>query len=111
MVFPSLRKPEGKFSFSPDHDGSVSLESAVFQALGAASVCWDDLEEAGLFHSNEAEKIGEALLGHVHAYVFDLTNVEPEFLVEELRNRGFVITNGVQWEENMEKIRGTRDGP
>lgn len=54
-----------EFKFSPDDrevDDSVSLNSAVFQALGAASACWEYLERAGVFDSEQAERIGQALL-------------------------------------------------
>lgn len=50
------------FTFQPEHDGSLSLESAVFQALGAASTCWDPMDGTGVFQSERAKAIGEALL-------------------------------------------------
>lgn len=50
------------FDFSYEDDGSLSLESAVFQALGAASVCWESLEGTGIFDSDRAREIGERLL-------------------------------------------------
>jgi hypothetical protein len=51
-----------RFEFRPEHDGTLSLEAAVFQALGAASACWENLEGAGVFQSERAKEIGEALL-------------------------------------------------
>lgn len=50
-----------KFSFQLDEDGAVSVESAVFQALGAASMCWSETP-TGVFDSTKAKEIGEALL-------------------------------------------------
>ena len=50
------------FEFQLEDDGSLSLESAVFQALGAASVCWDTVENAGVFHSDRAKEIGDTLV-------------------------------------------------
>jgi hypothetical protein len=50
------------FDFAPEHDGSLSIESAVFQALGAASVCWESLSGTGVFDSDRAKRIGERLL-------------------------------------------------
>lgn len=47
-----------KFEF----DRADSVESAVFQALGAASVCWEDISGTGIFDSTRAKEIGEALL-------------------------------------------------
>lgn len=35
---------------------------AVFQAIGAASVCWEHLEGTGIFDSTRAKAIGDALL-------------------------------------------------
>jgi hypothetical protein len=40
-----------------------NLEEAVFQALGAASVCWESMEGTGVFQSDRAKQIGEELLG------------------------------------------------
>lgn len=54
------------FAFHREHDGSLSLESAVFQALGAASTCWDSLLHAGVFHSDRAKEIGETLLEFIN---------------------------------------------
>lgn len=41
----------------------------VFEALGAASICWSTFEGAGEFNSSRAEKIGEELLAKIDAYV------------------------------------------
>jgi hypothetical protein len=38
---------------------------AVFLALGAASVCWQDLTRAGRFDSERATRIGEELLAYL----------------------------------------------
>lgn len=50
------------FEFQPEHDGTLPLATAVFQALGAASVCWDSMEGTGVFQSERAKAIGDALL-------------------------------------------------
>jgi hypothetical protein len=47
------------FEFKKEEDGSLPLRSAVFQAIGAASVCWDD---AGVFQEDLATEIGESLI-------------------------------------------------
>jgi hypothetical protein len=52
---------EEPFEFVPDSDGTITLRNAIFQALGAASVCWDDMYQTGEFDSATALKIGEAL--------------------------------------------------
>lgn len=51
------------WEFTPEEDGSLSVRSAVFQALGGASTCWDDLSTAGAFESERAAEIGERLMG------------------------------------------------
>lgn len=51
-----------RFEFVPEHDGSISVEAMVFQALGAASVCWEHPEAAGVFDSTRARQIGDALV-------------------------------------------------
>jgi hypothetical protein len=53
------------FEFQPEHDGTLSLESAVFQALGAASVCWENMSGTGVFQSERAKAIGDALLAEI----------------------------------------------
>lgn len=45
----------------------LSLEEAVFQALGAASVCWETPEGAGVFDSSRCRAIGDRLVTHVIA--------------------------------------------
>lgn len=47
------------FQFDPP---DVGLETAVFQAIGAASMCWEN----GVFHSERAEEIGTALLAKIN---------------------------------------------
>src|SRR5207302_4508272 len=39
-----------------------TLDELVFQALGAASVCWAYPEKAGVFNSDRAKALGEELL-------------------------------------------------
>lgn len=41
------------------------LESVVYQAIGAASVCWESIE--GAFDARRAAQIGEALLDRIRA--------------------------------------------
>jgi len=49
------------FNFRPDEDGNLLLHTAVFQALGAASMCWSETP-GGVFESERASEIGHALL-------------------------------------------------
>lgn len=41
------------------------LEEAVFTALGAASVCWETIEGAGVFDSSRCKNIGEQLMKRI----------------------------------------------
>ena len=50
------------FTFHENPDGSpLTPQEIIFQALGAASVCWDRPEDAGVFHSVRAKAIGDAV--------------------------------------------------
>jgi hypothetical protein len=40
----------------------LTIQEAVFQAIGAASVCWEHPEKAGVFDSDRAKDIGNGLL-------------------------------------------------
>ena len=45
----------------------TTREEAIFQALGAASVCWENTEAAGEFKSEHAYAVGQALLAYLDA--------------------------------------------
>lgn len=47
------------FNFSDD------LHAAIFQAVGAASACWSNLDGAGVFHSERAKAIGDTIVARV----------------------------------------------
>lgn len=49
------------FEFQREYDGTLSLESAIFQAIGAASVCWEETP-TGVFNSTLAKEVGERLV-------------------------------------------------
>jgi hypothetical protein len=44
---------------------TLTLEEAVYQALGAASVCWENVDEAGVFDDVQAKAIGEQLMDRI----------------------------------------------
>lgn len=74
MGVPRPRWDFGRRGEDTDHDQEeMNLRSAVFQALGAASACWDNLTGAGVFESDRACAIGERLL---------------EFIEQDRRRRG-----------------------
>lgn len=41
------------------------LREKIYQAVGAASACWENLEGAGVFESNRAKKVGDDLVEDV----------------------------------------------
>lgn len=55
-------------------------ESSVFQALGAASMCWDETP-TGVFDSTRAKKIGEELIAHLR-YRLLVGMDQPDLRVE-----------------------------
>jgi hypothetical protein len=44
-------------------EGEDPLETVVFQALGAASICWERMNDTGVFDDQRAKAIGESLVG------------------------------------------------
>lgn len=50
---------------TPILDTAEDLESAVYQALGAASACWEHPEGAGVFDSTRCREIGVELLERI----------------------------------------------
>lgn len=54
-----------------------NIEGAVYQALGAASLCWEDMSATGIFQSDEATQIAQGLLRFI-AYREASTRAELE---------------------------------
>lgn len=44
-----------------------TLETCVYEALGAASVCWEPMDGSGVFQSERAQAIGEQLLERIRS--------------------------------------------
>lgn len=55
-----------KFEFD---ERDATLDSYVFQALGAASMCWNPRPSDQVFDSTQAKKIGDALLEKIKEVV------------------------------------------
>jgi len=47
-----------RFEFTKEEDGSLSLSSAIHQALGAASVAWEHPGGGGVFNAEFAHEVG-----------------------------------------------------
>lgn len=50
-----------------DWTTATPIEQAVFEAIGAASVCWETLEGAGVFDSTRAKQIGDELVDYINS--------------------------------------------
>lgn len=53
-------------------DGSstepTTLVEVVFQAMGAASSCWDDMSGTGVFQSDRAKAIGDEAVAWINEH-------------------------------------------
>jgi len=54
------------FRFAQQRGEALTLREILYQALGAASMCWESLDKAGTFNSTRAEEIGRALEAEVN---------------------------------------------
>lgn len=72
------------FSFVQSSTDQLSIEEVLFQALGAASVCWErqTLLEVGVFDSTRAKAVGEALLKEVQRFM----RLEREDVLDAVRD-------------------------
>lgn len=50
-----------------------TLDELIFQALGAASMCWEDPGAAGIFDSERAKVIGEAVKNNLGKFAMTHT--------------------------------------
>lgn len=57
------------FAFTQSTTEELPIEEVLFQALGAASMCWDPRPYSQVFDSTRAREIGEALLDEVRRYL------------------------------------------
>ncbi len=54
---------QGSYCDNPD-EGRLTLEEAVFQALGYASMCWSEIP-TGIFESDRCKEAGDALIAFI----------------------------------------------
>lgn len=57
------------FTFVQRPDEPLELVEIVFQSLGAASMCWADIQAAGEFQSERASVIGQALMYEINSAI------------------------------------------
>lgn len=88
----------------PGPSASEQLATKVYESIGAATTCWENLEGTGVFDDARAKKIGDELL----AYINDTTTVrqtEPllglattDQLIRELAARSHIAKiDGQDW--------------
>lgn len=76
-------------NFDFDRREGFSLQAAVGQAVGAASMCWENVSGAGVFDDRLAKEISEALLAEVRRHTDAEVSVWKKRLNEEtVRLRG-----------------------
>lgn len=88
-----LREPETDASRYPmetdatretAEPGDDTLETMVFEALGAASACWETLDGAGEFQSEAAEAIGHDLVSAIRGMVTLVTEDDQQAQVDRM---------------------------
>lgn len=67
---------EEPWGFTEHEDEELTLKSAVYQAVGGASACWENLRGAGVFREDMATEVAEALLAFIHNH-FKTPQPEP----------------------------------
>ena len=53
-----------------------NLKSLVFIALGEASMCWSEIDKAGIFESSRCAEIGDRLVAEINSVLKPQTSVE-----------------------------------
>lgn len=59
-------------------DRADGIQSAIFQALGAASMCWERIEDAGVFDSTRAKWVGDGLMEWLREHEAKLFDADYE---------------------------------
>ena len=60
-----MNKSTNEFEFTQREGEELTLQTAVFEALGAVSVCWELMGGDGVFDDTRAREIGEKLVAFV----------------------------------------------
>jgi len=90
LVRSRATKPATPFTFHPSSDGCpLTLEEVVGQAIGAASVCWENMSGTGVFNNTRARAISDALLEQIKSLV--TTTVEKVVTGWATEDGGYVI--------------------
>lgn len=55
-----------------EFDPDLTLEELAYQVVGAASMCWENVEGAGVFDDEKASLVARGLLVRIHGKLYDL---------------------------------------
>jgi hypothetical protein len=76
-----------EFEFQTREGESLTLKEAVFQALGAASTCWEPMDCTGEFQSQRAGDIGNKLLEFIEEFIKDLQDKDRSNALQLVRSK------------------------
>jgi hypothetical protein len=57
------------YTVTDTDDHPATLDGVIYEALGAASVCWEDMTGTGEFQERRAREIGEAVLEYIRTHI------------------------------------------
>lgn len=93
----------------PGDDDTV--QDMIYQALGAASVCWTDMEGTGVFMDERAKQIGDELMeifvNQAHFAHTSSRSEEVRILLDQLEVAWGIIANASDWINHDADVKGT----
>lgn len=94
------------FDFTTSTERELDLIDVVFQALGGASSCWSNLEDAGVFDSSRAKEIGDLLIEWLKEHPESIYDTPDES--QDLTRRLHSTTRADIWAEEFCKLYTVR---
>lgn len=80
------------WEFTPEDFKTLTMEEAVAEAIGGASVCWTNIGDAGVFQEDVANQVVSALLAFIDSRAGEerplLGLATTRVLLNELKCRG-----------------------
>ena len=90
LIYNKLQSPE-------TIDPKPTLQNKVFEALGAASICWNPRPSTNVFESTEAEKIGKELMEQIESDVPNAIKVLQKELAKDKKEGSYYY----EWQSNI----------